>query len=118
MTHYKKTIMQAAVCVSCLMGMLPCHAQSIELTTDEAKTLYRNISMQRVSVHDPSIVYEEATKRYYIFGTHKAGAYTTNLQSWTQANPKWKVGSNNNAANKDAFVTPAVKKVMKGGKEV
>ena len=51
--------------------------------------------MQRVSVHDPSIVYEEATKRYYIFGTHKAGAYTTNLQSWTQANPKWKVGSNN-----------------------
>ena len=74
--------------------------------------------MQRVSVHDPSIVYEEATKRYYIFGTHKAGAYTTNLQSWTQANPKWKVGSNNNAANKDAFVTPAVKKVMKGGKEV
>ena len=74
--------------------------------------------MQRVSVHDPSIVYEEATKRYYIFGTHKAGAYTTNLQSWTQANPKWKVGSNNNAANKDAFVTPAVKKVIKGGKEV
>ena len=74
--------------------------------------------MQRVSVHDPSIVYEEATKRYYIFGTHKAGAYTTNLQSWTQANPKWKVGSNNDAANKDAFVTPAVKKVMKGGKEV
>lgn len=74
--------------------------------------------MQRVSVHDPSIVYEEATKRYYIFGTHKAGAYTTNLQSWTQANPKWKVGSNNNAANKDAFVTPAVKKVMKGEKEV
>ena len=69
-------------------------------------------------MHDPSIVYEEATKRYYIFGTHKAGAYTTNLQSWTQANPKWKVGSNNNAANKDAFVTPAVKKVMKGGKEV
>ena len=118
MTHYKKTIMHAAVCVSCLMGMLPCHAQSIELTTDEAKSLYRNISMQRVSVHDPSIVYEEATKRYYIFGTHKAGAYTTNLQSWTQANPRWKVGSNNNAANKDAFVTPAVKKVMKGGKEV
>lgn len=118
MTHYKKTIMQAAVCVSCLMGMQPCHAQSIELTTDEAKTMYRNISMQRVSVHDPSIVYEEATKRYYIFGTHKASAYTTNLQSWTQANPKWKVGSNNNAANKDAFVTPAVKKVMKGGKEV
>ncbi len=118
MTHYKKTIMQAAVCVSCLMGMQPCHAQSTELTTDEAKSLYRNISMQRVSVHDPSIVYEEATKRYYIFGTHKAGAYTTNLQSWTQANPKWKVGSNNDAPNNQAFLKPAVKTVMKGGEEV
>ncbi|MBR3009429.1 MAG: family 43 glycosylhydrolase [Prevotella sp.] len=74
--------------------------------------------MQRVSVHDPSIVYEEATKRYYIFGTHKAGAYTTNLQSWTQANPKWKVGSNNDAPNNQAFLKPAVKTVMKGGEEV
>ena len=38
--------------------------------------------------------------------------------NWTQANPKWKVGSNNNADNKKAFVTPAVKKVKKGGVEV
>ena len=104
-----------ALCI--LAVTLPCTAQPFELTTQEAKSLYKNISMRRVSVHDPSIVYEEASKRYYIFGSHKTGAYTTDLQNWTQANPKWKVGSNTDAPNNQAFVKPAVTKVMKGGQE-
>ena len=52
-----------------------------ELTSDEAKTLYKNTTKSRVSVHDPSVVYEPNTKRYYIFGSHKAGAYTTELDT-------------------------------------
>ena len=102
----------------CSLAALPSYAQTTELTTSEAKSLYRNITMRHVSVHDPSVVYDETAKRYYVFGSHKAGAYTTDMQNWTQANPRWKVGSNNDAANKDAFATPAVKKVMKGGKEM
>ena len=102
----------------CVVPLLPCTAQSTELTTVEAKSLYKNITMRRVSVHDPSIVYDSGSKRYYIFGTHKAAAWTADLQNWTQANPTWKVGSNNNAANSSAFVNPAVKKVTKGGVEV
>ena len=89
-----------------------------ELTTSEAKSLYKNISKNRQSVHDPSVVYEPTSKRYYIFGSHRAQAYTTDLQNWTWFTSSWKVGTNNNASNADAFVTPRVKKVMKGGMEV
>ena len=68
---------------------------------------------QRVSVHDPSVVYDQATGRYYIFGSHKAGAFSTDMQNWTVANPTWQ--PDNNAT---AFTTPAVKTVKKGGVEV
>ena len=84
-----------------------------EVTTQEAKSLYRNTSKRWVSIHDPSVVYDQQNQRYYVFGSHKAGAYTTDLQNWTQANPTW--SPNNNST---AFVTPAVKKVKKGGEEV
>jgi len=84
-----------------------------ELTSDEAKTLYKNTTKSRVSVHDPSVVYEPNTKRYYIFGSHKAGAYTTDFQNWTPANPTWTPNTNSSA-----FVTPEMKTVKKGGVDV
>lgn len=37
---------------------------------------------KRVSVHDPSIVKDEKTGTYYIFGSHKAYAKSTDLISW------------------------------------
>ena len=84
-----------------------------EVTVNEAKNLIKSTSKRWTSIHDPSVVYEPATKRYYIFGSHKAGAYTTDMQNWTQANPTWSLNNNS-----QAFVTPAVKKVKKGGAEV
>ena len=92
--------------------------EETEITTAEAKTLYKNTSKKWISIHDPSVVWEPTNKRYYIFGSHKAGAYSTDMQNWTGTAPTWRVGSNINAANKDAFVTPAVTKVKKGGAEV
>jgi arabinan endo-1,5-alpha-L-arabinosidase len=89
-----------------------------ELTSAEAKALYKSTQKKYVSVHDPSVVYDSISKRYYIFGSHKAGAYTTDMQNWTQANPRWKVGNNNDASNASAFTTPAVTTVMKGGQQV
>jgi len=84
-----------------------------ELTSAEAKNLYKTVSKQRVSVHDPSVVYEPSTQRYYIFGSHKAGAWTTDLRNWTWAAPSWTPNTNENA-----FKTPEVKTVKKGGVEV
>ena len=106
----------ALTCLHFFVALL-CVAQT-EVTTQEAKSLYQTTGKQWVSIHDPSVVYEPASGRYYIFGSHKAGAWTTDLQNWTQANPTWKVGSSSNASNSTAFVTPAVKKVKKGGAEV
>ena len=100
-----------------LMTGVSASAQT-ELTTTEAKSLYKTVSKKRQSVHDPSVVYEPTKKRYYIFGSHRAQAYTTDLQNWTWFTSPWKVGNNNNASNADAFVTPKVTKVKKGGVEV
>ena len=75
--------------------------------------------LRHVSVHDPSIVYDSTTKTYYIFGSHKANAKSTNMMAWTSVTVPWATASvpstNNNSV---AFVTPAVKKVKKGGTEV
>ena len=64
--------------------------------------------LQRVSVHDPSIVWDPSSKTYYIFGSHRAVAKTTDLMSWTTVGP---------VVSTTAFKTPAVKKVKKGGVE-
>ncbi len=39
----------------------------------------------RVSVHDPSIEYDPATNKWYIFGSHKAFAQSANLMTWSYA---------------------------------
>ncbi len=108
----RKKIIGTALLVS--IGML-CNAQT-ELSTQEAKSIYKTTTKKRVSVHDPSVVYDSiTTNRYYIFGSHKSGAYTTDLQNWTTANPRWQAGTSTNASNTAAFSTPQVKQVKKGG---
>lgn len=37
----------------------------------------------RVSVHDPSIFYDSSSSKYYIFGSHLAQAYSTDLRNWS-----------------------------------
>ena len=64
--------------------------------------------LKRVSVHDPSIVWEPTSSTYYIFGSHRAVAKTTDLMSWSTVNP---------VVSTTAFSSPAVKKVKKGGVE-
>ena len=73
------------------------------------------VSLKRVSVHDPSIVWEPMSQTYYIFGSHRAAAKTTDLMSWTSFQAPWATASSTNAANSAAFTTPQVTKVKKGG---
>ena len=74
--------------------------------------------LKRVSVHDPSVVWDPTSQTYYIFGSHRAAAKTKDLMSWTEFKAPWQTSASSNAANNTAFVTPAVKKVKKGGAEV
>lgn len=76
------------------------------------------VDMKRVSVHDPSVVWEPTTKTYYIFGSHRAAAKTKDLMNWTSFQAPWDNGYNKNCSNSAAFETPVVKKVKKGGEEV
>ncbi len=41
------------------------------------------LAYQRVGVHDPSIIQDPETKRYYLFGSHCAWAYSDDLKNWT-----------------------------------
>ena len=74
--------------------------------------------LKRVSVHDPSIVWEPASQTYYIFGSHRACAKSKDLMSWTSLTAPWQTATSNNASNASAFTTPQVTHVMKGGVEV
>ena len=74
-------------------------------------------TLNRVSVHDPSIVWEPVSQTYYIFGSHRAAAKTADLMNWTAFQAPWATSSSNNAANSAAFTTPKVTKLKKGGVE-
>lgn len=88
------------------------------LTSNEAKALYQIKNKMYVSVHDPSVVYHEASGNYYIFGSHRGTAYTKDFQTWTSSGFTWQIGSNTNATNAEAFVSPAVKTIKKNGEDV
>ena len=86
-------------------------------------------SLSRVSVHDPSVVYDPASKYYYIFGSHRAVAKSADLMQWVEVKKgkldnndligvPWKTATSDNDYSKNAFTTPQVTKVKKGGVEV
>lgn len=86
-------------------------------------------SLSRVSVHDPSVVYDPASKYYYIFGSHRAVAKSADLMKWVEVKKgkldnndligvPWKTSTSDNDYSKNAFTTPQVTKVKKGGVEV
>lgn len=47
---------------------------------EEEEAEMAEVSYRRVSVHDPSVIYDNGT--YYIFGSHMAWAKSTDLMNW------------------------------------
>ena len=74
-------------------------------------------ALKRVSVHDPSVVWDPSTSSYYVFGSHRAAAKCNNMMSWETFTAPWATATSTNADNIDAFTTPQVTKVKKGGVE-
>lgn len=74
-------------------------------------------ALRRVSVHDPSVVWDPSSSNYYIFGSHRAAARSTNMMTWVSFTAPWATATSTNAANSTAFTTPQVTKVKKGGAE-
>lgn len=79
--------------------------------------------LDRVSIHDPSVVWEPTSKYYYIFGSHHAAARTKDMMSWSTTNWMW--GRLNDSgiivgglSNESAFKNCTTRTVTKGGAEV
>ena len=87
-----------------------------ESTQDDPQTEGPS-ALKRVSVHDPSVVWDPTTSTYYIFGSHRAAAKCNNMMSWEAFTAPWATATSTNADNVDAFTTPQVTKVKKGGVE-
>ena len=85
---------------------------------DDEKQTYFPSDLKSVSVHDPSVVYDAESKRYYIFGSHRANAWSSNLLAWNTVTIPFASASSGDALPNTAFVTPAVTKVKKGGQQV
>lgn len=105
------------------LAALASFAQETEMTATQAKTYYKNVTKKAVSCHDPSVVWEPTSQRYYIFGSHLDQAYTTDLQNWTTFRAPWGAVQEDgtikttNVTNAEAFSRNQVKTVTIGGKE-
>ena len=75
------------------------------------------VNLTRVSVHDPSVVWDPASQTYYIFGSHRDHAKSTDLMNWTKISVPWATATSGNANPNIAFTTPEVTKIKKGGTE-
>ena len=75
------------------------------------------VSLTRVSVHDPSVVWDPASQAYYIFGSHRDHAKSTDMMNWTKITVPWATATSNDADPNIAFTTPEVTKIKKGGTE-
>ena len=75
------------------------------------------VSLKRVSVHDPSVVWDPSSQTYYIFGSHRDHAKSTDMMNWTKITVPWATATSSNADPNIAFTMPEVTKVKKGGEE-
>ena len=119
-----------SACKKCLMAILMSMTslatfaqETVELTMEEAVKYYQNTTKQRVSCHDPSVVWEPTKQRFYIFGSHLAQAYTTDLQNWKTVRAPWGAlqadGSvKENATNTETFVTHETRSITIGDRKV
>lgn len=61
-------------------GGLPAGESGQSDGKEAQKDEFATVPVSRVTVHDPSVVYDNGT--YYIFGSHMAWAKTTDLMNW------------------------------------
>ena len=71
-------------------------------------------TLQRVSVHDPSVVWDNAGT-YYVFGSHEAWAKSTDLMNWSDVPVAWRTTSSPSVTCETAFNVNATTTIKVGG---
>lgn len=76
-----------------------------KVTDDEINDLYRKVTYTPQSVHDPSII-KGKDGQWYVFGSHRGVAKTSDLQNWENVNigGLFGDGAGNVLAPEEAFV--------------
>lgn len=82
-------------CFLPLIAMAQDDDSLISIPISDLGKIYKAVSYNRVSVHDPSIVVDNSgsKKKYYVYGSHRASAYTYDLTNWTTN--EWSYGIKN-----------------------
>ncbi len=62
-----------------------------EVLTTEMSSLYKTTSFNQISVHDPSVIYNETDGYFYIFGSHYYGAKSKDLRNWSAVTNYYKL---------------------------
>lgn len=88
----------------------------IQIPAAELGKLYKSASFNRVSVHDPSIVVDNSgtKKKYYVYGSHRASASSSDMKNWSNNNWSYGVVNGSRITTVDyrqAFATNMTKKV-------
>ena len=84
---------------------------------EPTQQVYWPSNLSRVSVHDPSVVWDPSSWTYYIFGSHRAAAKSFNMMTWSTVDVPWAADGVTGVGNDKAFVTPEVTRVTKGGQQ-
>ena len=72
-------------------------------------------TLARVSVHDPSVVWEPTSQTYYVFGSHQAWAKSTDLMNWSNVPVAWRTASTPSVSCETAFNVNATTTIKVGG---
>ena len=104
-----------------LTGILSAQTVQTKLeTTDLTNTYkYSTSSLVAKGIHDPSVVWDSPTQTFYVYGSHYAGAKTTDLRHWTAISEYYKGGYDSANAYKafQSNPTHTVKRCLPGKTE-
>ena len=92
----------------------------VELTATELNSLYQTTSRNWKSVHDPSVVWDEATETFYIYGSHYYGVKTKDFKTFNDITRYYKGAYESKDAYKAFQSNPVhtVKRCLPGETEV
>lgn len=81
-TLKKRVYSTLALSLATILPLASCGTSADE-QADNTSTGSTISASSRVSVHDPSVIKDEKSGTYYIFGSHRAWAKSDDLETWT-----------------------------------
>lgn len=87
-----------------------------QLATEELSGYYKNAAHGTRSIHDPSVVWDNSSKSFYIYGSHYVGANTNDFNTYTDIWNYYSGGYNSRDAYKAFMSNPkhTVKRCLPG----